>query len=197
MSSPSVVRSVKRGSVPLAVFLVVALAVFVAPPVVLGEATTRTYALTAAILILALSSAFPYGVLVALGTLPLCHAGAASFAAPRPAADEPHPFSAGAALRHAVAGLAYVLASAAVGAIGMGVQIGLPSDLAGAPGAFRPSFLHLGGVLVAGTFVSLQLWRYETPPGALAPRTILGTVALGVPIALSPAVAFWVFNGGL
>jgi hypothetical protein len=175
----------------------VAVAVLVMPPLVLAEATTRTYALTAAILILALSSAFPYAVLVALGTLPLCYAGVASFAAPRPAADEPHPFSAVAALRHAVAGLAYVSGSAAVGAVGMGAQIGLSSDLSAMPAAFRPSFLHLGGVLVAGAFVSLQLWRYETPPTELAPRTVLGTLALGVPIALSPGVAFWVFNGAL
>ncbi|KKF39792.1 hypothetical protein FK85_25840 [Halorubrum saccharovorum] len=173
----------------------VAVVVLVVPPIVLTEATTRTYALTAAILILALGSAFPYAALVALGTLPLCYAGVASFAAPRPAADEPHPFSVWAALRHAVAGLAYVSGSAAVGAVGMGAQIGLSSDLSAMPAGFRPSFLHLGGVFVAGVFVSLQLWRYETPLGELAPRTVLGTVALGVLIALSPGVAFWVFNG--
>ncbi|PAU83757.1 hypothetical protein CK500_09635 [Halorubrum salipaludis] len=174
-----------------------AIAVLVAPPIVLGEATTRTYAITAAILILAVGSAFPYAAIVALGTLPLSYAGIASFAAPRPESDEPHPFSAAAALRHAAAGLAYVLASAAVGAVGMGVQIGLPSDPGGTPAVFGPSFLHLGGALVAVIFVSLQLWRYETSPGELAARTVLGTVALGALLALSPAVAFWAFNGGL
>jgi hypothetical protein len=58
-------------------------------------------------------------------------------------------------------------------------------------------FLYLGGVLVAGAFVSLQLWRYDTRLGMLARRTVLGTVALGGLLALSPAVAFWVFTGPL
>jgi len=196
MSSPSSTRPLKRYSVPLAVFAMVAVAALLVPPIVMAEATSRTYALTAAILILAVGSAFPYAVVVALGTLPLCYVGVASFAAPRPAADEPHPFSAVAALRHAVAGFAYVSGSAAVGAIGIGTQIGLTSDLSAIPAAFRPSFLHLGGVLVAAVFVSLQLWRYEAPVGELPARTVVGTVALGASVALSPAVAFWVFNGG-
>lgn len=195
MFSPSPSRSLRRHSVPLAVFLAVTVTVLVVPPIVLGEATTRTYGLTAAILILALGSAFPYAGLVALGTLPLHHAGVASFAAPRPAADEFHPFAAATALRHVVAGLAYVSGSAVVGAVGFGAQIGLTSDLTAVPAVFRPSFLHLGGALVGGMFVVLQLWRYETPPGELAARTVLGTVALGTLVALSPAVAFWVFNG--
>jgi hypothetical protein len=159
--------------------------------------TARTYALTAAVLILAVSSAFPYAVLVAVGTLPLLYAGIGSFAAPQSMADGHHSFSAVAAVRHVVAGIAYVLGAAAVGAIGLGVELGVGRDLTAIPAALRPSFLYLGGVFVAGAFVCLQLWRYDTPLRGLARRTVLGTVALGVLIALAPAVAFWVFNGAL
>jgi hypothetical protein len=176
-------------------FVIVAVATLVMPPVVLGEVTTRTYALTAAVLILAVGSALPYAVLVALGTLPLLYAGVASFAAPQPAAETPHTFSTATAIRHTVAGISYVLGAAAVGAIGIGVQMGMRSDLTAIPTVFQPSFLYLGGVLVAVAFVSLQLWRYDTSLGVLGRRTVLGTVALGILLALSPAVAFWVFNG--
>jgi hypothetical protein len=194
MSSPSATGRFKRHAVPLAVASVVTIAVLVVPPIVLGEVTTRTYALTAAVLIIAVSAVFPYAVLVALGTLPLLYAGVASFAAPRTAADDIPPFSAVTALRHGVAGLSYVLGAAAVGAIGIGVQMAVESDPAAIPAAAQPLFLYLGGVVVAGTFVCLQLWRYDTPLDALPRRTVLGTVALGVLLALSPAVAFWVFN---
>lgn len=195
MSLPSTLQTVKRHSVPLAVFVIVAGVVLVMPPIVLGEVTTRTYALTAAVLILAVSSALPYAVVVALGTLPLLYAGLASFAAPQPASASPHVFSAAAALRHAVAGISYVLGAAAVGAIGFGVQIGMESDSTVMPAAFLPPFLYFGGILVAGVFVPLQMWRYNTPLDELTRGTVLGTVTLGVLLALSPAVAFWVFRG--
>lgn len=197
MSLPSTIQPFKRHSVPLVVFVMVAVAVLIMPPVVLGEVTTRTYALTAAVLILAVGSVFPYAVLVALGTLPLLYAGVASFSAPRPSATDPHSFSAIAALRHAVTGFSYVLGATTVGAIGIGVQMGMGGDSATIPAAFQPFFLYLGGVLVAGAFVSLQLWRYDTSLDGLSRRTVLGTVTLGGLLALSPAVAFWVFNGGL
>lgn len=195
MFPPSPLQSVKRHSAPLAVLVVVAGVVLVVPPIVLGEVSTRIYALTAAVLILAVGSALPYAVVVALGTLPLLYAGVASFGAPQPASAGPHAFSAVAALRHAVAGISYVLGAAAVGAIGFGVQIGMESDSTVMPAVFQPSFLYLGGMLVAGVFVLLQLWRYETPLGELTRRTVLGTVTLGVLVALSPVVAFWVFRG--
>lgn len=191
MSSPSVSQPLRNRSVPLAVFGMVAVVVIVVPPVVLGELTAKTYALTAAVLILAVSSALPYAVLVALGTLPLPYAGVASFAAPQPASDGPHPFSPLAAVRHAVAGVSYVLGAAVVGAIGFGAQIGMGRDAAAVPAPF----LYLGGVLVGGVFVSLQLWRYDTPLDETAPATTLGTVTLGILLALSPAVAYWVFSG--
>lgn len=195
VQSPSARESLRRHSVPLVVFGMVAGAVLVVPPMVLGELTARTYAITAAVLVLAIGSAFPYAVAVGLGTLPLLYLGVASFAAPQPASADPHAFSAGAALRHAVAGVSYVLGAAAVGAIGFGVQIGMGSDSTVVPAALQPSFLSLGGVLVAGAFVALQLWRYGTPLGELARRTVLGTVTLGLLMALSPAVAVWVFEG--
>jgi hypothetical protein len=195
MSMPSPIQLFKRHSVPLVVFVMVAVSILLVPPVVLGEVTARTYALTAAVVILAVSSAAPYAVLVGLGTLPLLYAGVASFAAPQRAAKDLHPFSAVAATRHTVAGISYVLGAAAVGAIGIGVQIGMRSDSTAIPAVFQPSFLYLGGMLVAGAFVSLQLWRYDTSLSGLARRTVLGTVTLGILLALSPAVAFWVFNG--
>lgn len=197
MSAPSTRRSVRRHSVPIVVFCIVLVAVLAVPPLVLGEVTTRTYAITAAILILATGAAFPYAVLVALGTLPLLHAGVASFAAPQAAADGTHSFSADSVVRHVVAGVAYVLSATAVGAVGLGAQIGLRPGSSGLPAALRPSFLYLGGLLVAGVFVGLQLWRYDASSGELDRRSVLGTAALGVLIALAPAVAFWVFNGGL
>lgn len=185
----------KRHGVPLAVFVIVAVAVLVVPPIVLSEVTARTYALTAAVLILAVSAVFPYAVIVALGTLPLLYVGIASFAAPETEADAAHSLSAVSALRHIAAGVSYVLGAAMVGTIGLGVQIAVGSDSAAIPTAVQPSFIYLGGGIVAGIFVCLQLWRYDTPLGALTWRTILGTVALGVLLALSPVVAFWVFNG--
>lgn len=195
MSSHTVIEQVKRHSVPLVVFVVVALAALAVPPIVLGEATPRTYALTAAVLILAVSAVFPYAMLVALGTLPLLYAGIASFAAPRTAADVTHPFSTATVIRHVAAGIFYVLAAAAVGAIWIGAQFAVGSNATAIPAALRSSFLYLGGVLVAGPFVCLQLWRYDTPLGALARGTVLATAALGILLALSPVVAFWVFNG--
>lgn len=194
MSSPSTIERFRPHSVPLVVFAIVAVVVLVAPPVALGEVTPRTYALTAAVLVFAVGAVFPYAVVVALGTLPLLYVGIASFAAPQPVGDVPHPFSASATLRHVAAGILYVLGAAAVGAIGIGVQMATGSDSTAIPAALQPSFLTLGGVIVAGAFVCLQLWRYDTPLDSLARRTVLGTVGLGVLLALSPVVAFWVFN---
>lgn len=195
MLSPPTVERFKPHAVPLVVFALVVVAALVVPPLVLGEVTARTYGLTAAVLIIAVGAAFPYAVLVVLGTLPFLYAGIASFAAPEPTADVAHPFSAGTALRHGVAGVAYVLGAAAVGAIGIGVNIAVGSDSTTLPVALQPVFLYLGGVIVAVAFVNLQLWRYDTPLDALTWRTVLGTIALGVLLAFSPVVAFWRFNG--
>ncbi|MGM0592504.1 MAG: hypothetical protein ACQETI_12930 [Halobacteriota archaeon] len=196
MSSPSAMVWFKHHSVLLVTFVILAVAALIVPPVVLGEMTPRTYAITAAVVILAVSAVFPYAMFVALGTLPFLYAGSASFAAPQTAADVPHPFSTVTALRHVVAGIFYVLAAAAVGAIWIAAQIGVGSDFTVIPAVLRSSFLYFGGVIIAGAFSCLQLWRYDTPLGALARRTILETVALGILLALSPVVALWMFNGG-
>ena len=197
MSSPSVIARFKPYAVPVVVFLIVVVAALVVPPLVLGEVTVRTYALTAAVIILAVGAVFPYALLVGLGTLPLLYADIASFAAPEIETNVTHSFSAVAALRHIAAGVSYVLGAAVVGAIGIGVQFAVGSDSTTIPTALQPLFLYFGGVIIAVAFVSLQLWRYDRPSSRLARRTILGTVALGVLLALSPAVAFWVFNGAI
>lgn len=197
MSSPAAISQFKRYSVPLAVFLIAVVAALAVPPLVLGEVTARTYALTVAVIILAVGAVFPYAMLVALGTLPLLYAGIASFAAPETEADVAHSFSALAALRHVAAGVAYVLGAAVVGAIGIGAQIAVGGDSTTMPAALQPLFLYLGGIVVAGGFVSLQLWRYDTPIGTLPRSSIVGTVALGVLLALAPAVAYWIFNGAI
>ncbi|PSP45721.1 hypothetical protein BRC63_00980 [Halobacteriales archaeon QH_10_70_21] len=64
----------------LAVLTAVALVV---PPLVLDGPSARTYALTAAVLVLAVGSALPYAVAVAVGTLPLVYLDAGTYASPR------------------------------------------------------------------------------------------------------------------
>lgn len=197
MSSPSAIERFRHHAVPLVLFVIVAVTVLVVPPLVLGDLTARTYALTAAVLILAITTAFPYAVLVAVGTLPLLHAGIASYAAPQTPSDAGHSFSTATALRHVVAGVSYVLGAAVVGAVGLGAQMAAPRGATVGPAALQPSFLLLGGLLVAGAFVGAQLWRYDTPRGTLARHTVLGTAALGVLLAASPVVAYWVFGGAI
>lgn len=180
-------------SVPLCVFAIVVVAVLLVPPLLLGEATARTYALTAAVLILAITSVFPYAIVVAVLTLPLLYAGFGSYATPDAVLTDPDPAPV-AILRHVVAGVSYVLAAAIVGAIGLGADFATSSGSSPLPSALRPSFLVVGGVAVAGTFVGLQLWRYHTPARTLDRRAILGTAVLGGLLALSPVVALWMFG---
>ena len=195
MASHARTARFQRYSVPVCLFALVAVVVLVAPPLVLGQLTARTYLLTAAVLVLAVTSVFPYAVVVGVVTLPLAYAGVGSYAAPRAIPTEAGSLSVTAALRHAVAGVAYVLCAAAVGAIGLGADFALSSGDSGLPAALRPSLLVVGGGLVAGTFVGLQLWRYDVPLGTLDRRTIVATVALGALLAPSPLVALWVFGG--
>jgi nitric oxide reductase large subunit len=195
MASHARIARFRRYSVPLCLFALVAAVVLVVPPLVLGEVTARTYLLTAAVLVLALASVFPYAVAVGVVTLPLAYAGVGSYAAPRVVPTGAESLSVTAALRHAVAGVAYVLCAAAVGAVGLGADFALSSGSSGLPPGLRPSLLVVGGGVVAGTFVGLQLWRYDVPLEALDRRTILGTVALGALLAPSPVVALWVFGG--
>lgn len=194
MSSPSTLDRFRPHAVPVVILALVVVVSSIVPPLVLGAVTARTYAITAAVLILAVGSVLPYALFVAIGTLPLLYTGLASYAAPQPSPDAAFSFSATAALRHVVAGVAYVLSAAVVGAIGIGAQMGAPDVVAGVPSAIYPSFLILGGVLIAVAFVALQLWRYDAALGTLDQGTILGTAVLGLLLAVSPIVAFWVFN---
>lgn len=194
MSLPSPLERLRPCAVPTAIVIIVALAVLLVPPLVLGEVTARTYAITAAILVLALGTAFPYALLVALGTLPLLYAETASYAAPQPSADVPHSFSVLTALRHVIAGTMYALAAAAVGAIGVGAQIGGTGVPEAVPTALQPVLLFLGGALVGAAFVFLQLWRYERPVRTLDWQTSLWTAVLGALLAVSPVVAYRTFE---
>ncbi|WP_178916316.1 hypothetical protein [Natronomonas gomsonensis] len=178
-------------SVPVSLFvLVVATLVFV-PPLVLGEVTFRTYAIATAVFILAVSSVFPYAVVVAVGTLPLLYLGFGTFASPTTLPAEDDSPSMTAAVRHVVAGIAYVLASAVVGGVGLGADFAVSSGSSPSP---LPSLLIVGGVVVASVFVGLQLWRYDGE-GTFDWRTVATTVVLGGLLALSPSVALWVFGG--
>lgn len=181
-------------SVPVCLFVVVAAAVFFVPPLVLGEASGRTYALTAAVLIVAISSVLPYAVAVGVLTVPFLYAGVGSYADPGviPASEES--FSGMGALRHIVAGISYVVAAAAVGAVGIGIDFAASSGSTPLPRVGFPPFLALGGAVVASVFVAVQLWRYDGPIGDLGRKSVLGTVALGALLAASPLVALWVFG---
>lgn len=194
MSSRAWAERLQPHSVPVCLFAFVAAAVLLVPPLVLGEVTARTYALTAAVLVLAVASVFPYAVVVGVVTLPLLYAGVGSYAAPRVVPTEAGSLPMTAALRHAVAGVSYVLGAAAVGAVGIGIDFAASSGSSPLPAALRPSFLAVGGAVVGGTFVGLQLWRYDVPLGTLDRRTVLVTGALGGLLALSPLVALWVFG---
>jgi hypothetical protein len=96
-----------------------------------------------------------------------------------------------AAIRHVVAGVAYVLAAAVVGALGFGADFAVSSGSSPSP---MPSLLIVGGVVVAGAFAGLQLWRYDGA-GVFDWRAVATTVVFGVFLALSPSVALWVFEG--
>ena len=128
MSSPSPLDRLRPHAVPVTIFSIVVVVTSIVPPLVLGAVSTRSYTITAAVLILAVGSVLPYSLLVAVGTLPLLYTGLASYAAPRPSADEAYSFSTMAAIRHVVAGVAYVLSAGVVGAIGFGAQMGPRPD---------------------------------------------------------------------
>lgn len=194
MSSFSNFDWLRPYSVPVIISSILVIGAIIVPPLVLGEVTTETYVITAAVIILAVSATLPYALLVGIGTLPFLYTGFASYAAPQPSADTAHPFSPAAALRHVVVGVGYVLVAAVVGAIGFGSQMGIPAREAPRALGGQPAFLVLGGLIIAATFVTLQLWRYDTALRTLDRKILLGTVVLGLPVAVSPIVAFWIFN---
>ncbi|AJF27825.1 hypothetical protein SG26_18515 (plasmid) [Haloarcula sp. CBA1115] len=180
----------------------VVLAVLFVPPLVLGEATGRTYALTIAVLIVAISSILPYAVAVGVLTVPFLYTGIGSYASPAVLPTEAEPFALVGALRHVVAGISYVVAATAVGAVGIGLDFAASSGSApfpavgflSFPSLGFPPFLLLGGVVVAGVYVTAQLWRYERTMRGLGRNTVLGTAILGAFLAASPLVALWLFG---
>jgi len=181
-------------SVPVCLFIVVAVAVFLVPPLVLGDASSRTYALTAAVLIVAISSVLPYAVAVGVLTVPFLYSGIGSYAVPAviPAPEES--LTVIAALRHVVAGISYVVAATAVGAVGIGLDFAASSGSTPLPRVGFPPFLALGGAVVAGVFVAVQFWRYDGEIRDLGRRTVFGTAVLGGLLAASPLVALWIFG---
>lgn len=194
MSPNATLDRLRPHAPPVLISAIVTVAVGIVPLLVFGEASTRTYAITAAVVILAGGAVLPYALFVGIGTLPLLYAGVATYAAPHQLPDTVHSLSLLAALRHVIAGVAYTLGAAVVGAIGFGAQMGTPAEAVPWAIGGQPAFLLIGGTVVAGAFVSLQLWRYDTGLRTLDRRTILGTTILGVLLALSPVVAFWVFD---
>ena len=81
-TTPSTLERVRPHSVPICILTVVVTAAVVVPPLVL-DLTPKTYAIAAAVLILAVTSTAPYAVAVAVVTLPFQFLGLASYASPR------------------------------------------------------------------------------------------------------------------
>ncbi|WP_206042378.1 hypothetical protein [Haloarcula argentinensis] len=189
-------------SVPICLFTAVVAAVLFVPALVLGGPTGRTYALTVAVLIVAISSVLPYAAAVGVLTVPFFYTGLGSYAAPSALPADGEPLALTGVLRHVVAGISYVVAATAVGAVGIGLDfaassgsepfpaVGLPSF----PALGFPPFLLLGGVVIAGVYVIVQLWRYEKPIRELGWKTVSGTVVLGACLAVSPLIALWIFG---
>lgn len=189
MFPPPAMDRCKENAVPLALFLITAIAIFIVPPIALGDLGAING--VPLVIVIALTIVFPYACVVAVGTLPLLYANIASFAAPDADADVLHSFSWDATLRHVVAGFSYVVGAATVSAIGIGVQITLEDRMR--LEAFQLSFL-IGSVIVGVAFIGAQLWRYDRPLRTVPLRTILGTLVLGGLLALSIVAAFWAFN---
>ncbi|MFC4438580.1 MULTISPECIES: hypothetical protein [Natrialbaceae] len=179
----------KENAVPLTLFFITAIAIFIVPPIALRDLGAING--VPIVIVIVLTTVFPYACVVAVGTLPLLCANIASFAAPDADADALHSFSWDATLRHLVAGFSYVVGAATVSAIGIGVQITLEDRMI--LEAFQPSFL-IGSVIVGVAFIGAQLWRYDRPLRTVPLRTILGTLVLGGLLALSIVAAFWAFN---
>lgn len=191
MRASSAVERFKDHSVPIVLFAIVGVVGFGVPAIENGEVTWTTFEITLLVFIISALAGFPYALLIAIGTLPLLSGGIASFAAPRWIGPEAPGSSSQADLRHIIAGVSYALAATVVGAHGIIVQNSLGRELRVLPPPYQPSFLVSGGVLVAVVFVSLQFWRFNAPLKKLSRRRILGTVGLGVLLALSPKVAYW------
>ncbi|EMA10494.1 hypothetical protein [Haloarcula marismortui] len=195
-------RRFRPYSVPICLFTVVGAAVLFVPLLVLGDATGRTYALTVAVLIVAISSVLPYAAAVGVLTVPFLYTGVGSYASPAVLPTDAESLALAGVLRHVVAGISYVVAATAVGAVGIGLDfaassgsepfpaVGFPSF----PSLGVPPFLLLGGVVTAGVYVTVQLWRYGKSLRDLGWETVLGTGVLGLLLAVAPVVALWIFG---
>ena len=189
---PSTVERFRPHSVPVCILPVVMAAAVAVPPLVL-DLTPRTYAITAAVLILAVTSTAPYADAVAALTFPFQYLGLASYASPRTVPEDGRP-SLVDSLRHAAAGFAYVLATGAVGGIGVGVDVASSASASTQPTGVP--FTYLAGGVVGLAFVGLQLWRHDDPVGDLQTRTVPGTIALGLLLVPAGRVALWLFGRG-
>lgn len=196
MPAQSLQERTRPYAVPLSIVVLVILAVVALPPILLGELTGKTYALTAVVVILAVSSSIPYALAVGLVTLPLFYLGVATYSSPTVLPDGEGSPSPGAVARHVLAGFAYTLAAAVVGGIGIGADFATANDSA-VPVELLPSFMYIAGGIVAACFVALQLWRHDAIAGEVDAPTIVGTAALGVPLVVAGRVALWVFENGL
>lgn len=190
-TAPSTVERLRPYSVPAGILAIVAIAIVAVPPLLLGDAGGETYALTVAWLFLAFWATMPYALVVGLATLPLCYGGVATYASPGLLPGAGESATAGAVVRHFLAGFGYALAAGVVGAIGIG------ADIATATEAGSPPFVYLAGGVVGACFVALQLWRHDATPGDVDTTTIVGTAALGVPLVVAGRAAVWLFQAGL
>lgn len=189
MFTPPTIDRYKEDAVPLALLLIMAVAMFIVPPIALGD--LGAIGGVPFVILFALIEVFPYACVVAVGTLPLLYANIASFAAPDTDADDFHSYSWDATVRHVVAGFLYVVGATIVSAIGIGIQI-MREDQTILE-TFQPWFL-IGSGIVAVAFVGAQLWRYDRPLRTLPLRTVLGTLVLGGLLALSIVAAFVNFS---
>lgn len=196
MTASALHERVRPHSVPVCIVALVAVAVVVLPPFLLGELTGKTYALTAAWVFLSLWASMPFALAVGIVTLPFVYTGTATYAAPTLLPEAGGSASATAVVRHFAAGFAYALAAGVVGAIGLGADFATANEPA-VPTGSLPSFTLLGGSVVAACYVALQLWRHDATPRGVDRRAVAGTVALGAALAPAGRAAVWTFQHGL
>lgn len=192
---PSTIDRARPYSVPAAIAALVAVAVLALPPLLL-DLSSRTYALTAAWVILAVGATIPYALTVAILTTPFSYLGIATYASPSVLTERGESPPAMAVVRHGTAGFAYVLAAGIVGAIGLGADFATANESA-VPTDVLPSFMLVAGGVVAACFVALQLWRHDATPDGLDARRVAGTVVLGLFLVPAGRVALWVFQQGI
>lgn len=193
MRRPSLLGWFSPYTVPVCVFCLVA-AIAVVVPLLVADTITlrRAYLLTLVFLILAVSYNVAYAAFVAVVTLPVLWTGIAGYASPESAPGDGDAVTIERAVHHVTVGAFYALSSAFVGSLFIGLEF-VWSPIGGGFGV--PGGAFVGGLLVGGAYVTLQLWRYRTLDGSLEPRTTTATVLLGALLVLSPVVTYWLFDG--